>query len=110
MKKLVKHNLIRLALIVGGMAVATKLIAAKRSEWQGLSESEVRSKLVTRLPDRVPEQKRAAVADKVVATMRDCGLLAEEIDESAQEVAEEVDSEATAEASSTDSADQGTSN
>lgn len=78
MKKLVKFGL-----IVGGIAFVAKLVSAKKSEWQGLTESEVRQKLDSRLPDRVPEQKRAAVADKVVSKMRTRGFLREEEEPSA---------------------------
>ncbi len=46
-------------------------------EWptEGLTESEVRDKLNSRLPDRVPDEKRAAVADAVVSKMRAKGVL-----------------------------------
>ncbi len=73
MKKLVK-----LALIVGGIAIAAKLVAAKKAAWQGLTESEVRDKLESRLPRRVPDEKRAAVADKIVSKMRERGALRDE--------------------------------
>ena len=73
MKKLAK-----LAMLVGGIAFAAKLVAAKKSEWPGLTESEVREKLDSRLPDRVSDEKRAAVADKVVSKMRERGVLREE--------------------------------
>jgi hypothetical protein len=71
-------KLIKLALVVGAVAMAARLVGAKKTEWEGLSESQVRDKLDTRLPDRVPEEKRAAVADKVVATMRSRGKLVED--------------------------------
>ena len=73
MKKLVK-----LALLVGAIAVAAKLVAAKKAAWHGLTESEVRDKLESRLPKRVPDEKRAAVADKVVSKMRERGALRDE--------------------------------
>ncbi len=73
MKKLVKFGL-----IVGGIAFVAKLVSAKKSEWRGLTESEVRQKLDSGLPDRVPADKRAAVADKVVSKMRTRGFLLEE--------------------------------
>ncbi len=73
MKKLVK-----LALIVGAITVAAKLVAARKAAWRGLTEAEVRDKLESRLPKRVPEGKRAAVADKVVSKMRERGALREE--------------------------------
>jgi len=76
-------KLVKLALIVGGIAFAAKLVAAKKSEWRGLTESVVREKLDSRLPDRVSDEKRAAVADKVVSKMRERGVLREEKEPSA---------------------------
>ncbi len=63
-------KLLKLALIIGGIAAVAKLVAAKKGEWSSLTESQVREKLSTRLPDRIPPEKQAAVADKVVAKMR----------------------------------------
>jgi len=79
-------KLIKLALVVGAVAVAARLVGAKKAEWEGLSESQVRDKLDAHLPDRVPDKKRAEVADKVVAKMRSRGKLAE--DDAASDVAD----------------------
>ena len=73
MKKLVK-----LGLIIGAIVVIAKIVAAKKAKWEGLTESEVRDKLETRLPKRMPGEKRAAVADKVVSKMREKGALVED--------------------------------
>ena len=70
MKKLVK-----LALIIGAIAVLAKVVAAKMANWQGLTESEVRDKLESRLPKWVPGEKRAEIANEVVAGMRGRGAL-----------------------------------
>ena len=70
MKKLVK-----LALIIGAIAVLAKVVAAKVANWQGLTESEVRDKLESRLPKWVPGEKRAEIADEVIAGMRGRGAL-----------------------------------
>lgn len=107
MKKFAKSNLVKLALLVGSVAVAAKLVGAKKDQWSGLSEREVREKLESRLPDRVPEEKRTAVADKVVTTMRSRGLLTEAVDKAAAAVDEptedpEPDNDAIAEEHSAD--------
>lgn len=65
----------QLALGVAAVAVVAKLVASKKAAWQGLTETELREKLDSRLPDRIPEEKRAAVADKVVANMEKRGAL-----------------------------------
>ncbi|MCH8900406.1 MAG: hypothetical protein IH942_07965 [Acidobacteria bacterium] len=71
-------KLVMLALIVGAIAVLAKLVAAEKARWQGLTESEVRDKLESRLPKRVPGEKRAEIADKVVSKMRERGALRDE--------------------------------
>ena len=70
MKKLVK-----LALFGGAIAFAAKMISARKSEWAGLTESAVREKLDARLPGQIPDDKRAAIADKVVSKMRERGVI-----------------------------------
>jgi hypothetical protein len=85
MKMFTKPKVIKLVLLLGGVAVAAKLIGAKKGEWEGLSEADVRNKIDTRMPDRVPDEKRAAVADKVVAKMKTRGLIVEDVEEVAPE-------------------------
>ncbi len=72
-------KLLRFALIVGAVAFAAKLLAAQKAEWQGITESEARAKLDAKLPSKVPADQRVAVADKVVAKLRERGMLREEI-------------------------------
>ena len=43
-----------------------------------MPESAVRAKLDARIPDQVPTEKRAEIADKVVAKMRQRGIIGEE--------------------------------
>ena len=73
MKKLVK-----LGLIVGVIVVLAKIVTAKKAKWEGLTESDLRDKLETRLPKRMPGEKRAAVVDRLVSKMREKGALLEE--------------------------------
>lgn len=71
-------KLLKLALLVGGIAAVAKLVGAKKAEWAGLTEAEVRAKLDARLPDRMPPEKQQQVADKVVSKMRERGVLVED--------------------------------
>jgi hypothetical protein len=73
----VMRGLIKLALIVGAIAFAAKLLAAKKEEWTGLTEEQVRERLDARLPGKMPEEKRARVTERVVSRLRDRGALAE---------------------------------
>ena len=83
MKKIVK-----LALFIGVIAVLAKIVAAKMADWEGLTESEVRAKLESRLPKQVPDEKRATIADKVVSGMRERGALRDEEESSATAAAD----------------------
>ena len=71
-------KLIKLALLVGGVAFAAKLLETKKAEWEGLAESDVRAKLDARLPGQVPADKRTEIADKIVDKMREKGVLGED--------------------------------
>jgi hypothetical protein len=71
-------KLLKLVLVVGGIAAVAKVVTAKKAEWQGMSEASVRAKLDEKLPDKVPADKRAEIADKVVGKMREKGVLAED--------------------------------
>ncbi len=71
-------KLLKLALLVGGIAAVSKLVTAKKAEWHGLTESEVRDKLDSRLPSKMPDEKRAMVADQIVSKMQERGVLHEQ--------------------------------
>lgn len=71
-------KLFRLAVFGALVAFAVKMLMAKKQEWQGLSEPEVRSKLDDTLGTRVPPEKLGEIQDKVVGKMREHGVLREE--------------------------------
>jgi hypothetical protein len=71
-------KLFRLAIFGALVAFAIKMLMAKKQEWQGLSEPEVRSKLDSTLGTRVPPEKLDEIQDKVVGKMREHGVLREE--------------------------------
>lgn len=73
MKKLFKFGLFA-ALVTG----VVKLVSTRKAEWQGLTESEIRTKLHTKLDARVSSEKVDQMADKIVDGMRKKGFLGEE--------------------------------
>ena len=83
-----KTLILILLLFVVIAAAAKKSRAPGASEWQGLTESEARSKLDAKLPDRIPADKRGAISDKVVGKMRARGVLVEDAGDA--EVADEA--------------------
>ena len=74
-----KNRLIVLVLLIGVIAAcAKKATSHKESEWHGLTESEARAKLDAKLPGKIPAEKRDVISDKVVAKMRDRGVIVED--------------------------------
>ena len=79
-----KRRLIMVAVVLLIVMAMKRAMLHRQSEWRGLSESEARSRLDAKLPSRIPDDKRAAISDKVVAKMRHQGILREDVaDESA---------------------------
>ncbi len=73
MKKFIK------LLVLGGIITAiVKLVQSKKAEWEGLTETEVRSKLDSKLSAKMPPEKLEKVQDNVVGVMRARGKLREE--------------------------------
>ena len=68
-------KLILLIIVVALIGAIAKLAHAKKAEWSGLTESEVRDKLETKMGGRMPETKRAHVQDAIVNKMRARGAL-----------------------------------
>ena len=64
--------------VIAALLLAIKRAIQERSAWRGLTEAEVRSKLEHDLPSRMPADKIEIVSDKVVAKMRDRGVLRED--------------------------------
>ena len=75
-----KKWLIPLVLLIVAVAACGKKAKSHRaSEWHGLTESEARSKLEAKLPNKIPAEKRSAISDKVVAKMRDRGVISDDL-------------------------------
>ena len=72
-----KKRLLLIAAVVLIVLALKKASEQDRSEWQGLSESEARSKLAAKLPNRIPADKRTEISDKIVGKMRERGVIRE---------------------------------
>ena len=73
MKKLFAIGLF--AAFVSGIV---RLVSTQKAAWQGLSESEIRSKLHNKLDAKIPAEKVDEMADKIVEGMRKRGFLGQE--------------------------------
>lgn len=69
-------KLFKLAVFAGIVAGVAKLVQAKKAEWSGLSESQVREKLDTTIGRKVDDpEKMTEIGDKVVAKMKERGMI-----------------------------------
>lgn len=66
---------ILVALVIGVIVALGKKQSRDRAEWQGMSEEQVRTKLGDRLPNKMPDEAKAAVTDKIVDKMREKGAI-----------------------------------
>jgi hypothetical protein len=64
-----------IAVLVGAVALAVKKLSAGRDDWTNLTEDEARQRLHDRFPDRMPEDKKEVVTDKIVSKMREKGAI-----------------------------------
>lgn len=71
-------KLLKLAIFAAVVVGIGKLVSKQKAEWQGLTESQVRAKLHTKLDARMPSDKVDEMADKIVEGMRRRGTLGEE--------------------------------
>lgn len=89
-----------IAAAIGALVALALSTRARRQEWTGLSESEARTKLDQKLPSRIPEERRAAMADRIIDTMRDRGVIV------ADEPAGEVDLDLTEQPAAAEQAEE----
>lgn len=93
--------LVKFLIFVGILVAASKLLASKKDEYMGMTESEARSKFETKLGPRIGDDRAAEMADQVIPKLKEAGVikpdpgddvvdLADMADEIVEEVVEEV--------------------
>lgn len=70
-------KLLFVSVLIALIAFLVRKAMADRTEWEGLSEDDLRDRLDQRLPSQIPDEKRQAIADTIVTKMRDRGAIAE---------------------------------
>lgn len=71
-------KLLKLALVVAVIVAIAKAVETLKSDWSGLTESAFREKLIAKMGDRVPEEQRDEILEKIVEGMKEKGWLVEE--------------------------------
>jgi hypothetical protein len=68
-------KLLFVAAFFGVLALISQKARQDKAAFQGLTEMEARNRIVERFPEKVPEERRDAIADTIVSKMRDRGIL-----------------------------------
>jgi len=82
------RSLFKLALFVGIIMAIAKVVAAKKDEFYGISESEARYKVESKLSPRVGDDRAAEIADQVVARLKVAGVVTADAADKPEETAE----------------------
>ena len=64
-----------IAALVGAAALIVKKLMSGRDDWTNLTEDEARQRLRDRFPDRMPDDKKEVVTDKIVSVMKEKGAI-----------------------------------
>lgn len=84
------RSLFKLALFVGIIMAIAKMVAAKKDEYYGISESEARYKVESKLSPRVGDDRAAEIADQVVARLKMAGVVTADAAEKAEEATDDA--------------------
>jgi valyl-tRNA synthetase len=77
--------MVKFLVFVGMLYMAGRLLNQQKEKFSGITESEARNKIETKLGPKMGEDKAAELADQIVSKLRDKGVI------KAEEAAEVVD-------------------
>jgi hypothetical protein len=97
------RTFLKFLLAIGVIAAIARVVASKKDEYYGLTESEARAKFESKLGPRIGEDKASEMADQVIPRLKDTGLI--KADPMEEAVAEVKDSAAKAGDAMKDAAD-----
>ena len=67
--------MLKFLLFVGILYVAGKMLAEKKNEYYGISESEARVKIETKLGPKMGDDKAAELADQIIPKLKEKGVI-----------------------------------
>jgi transcriptional regulator GlxA family with amidase domain len=84
--------LFKFLVFVGILYAASRFLAQQKEQWQGLSESQARAKVESKLGPRIGDDKASEIAQQVVAALTEAGVIKkDEKAETVEDVAEEAE-------------------
>ena len=83
--------MLKFLLFVGILYAAGKFLAEQKAQFYGISESEARAKIETKLAKRMGEAKAAEIADQIIPKLKEKGVVKADAPEDAAEPAADAD-------------------
>jgi hypothetical protein len=69
------RTFLKFLFVIGVVAAVARVVASKKDEYYGLTESEARAKFESKLGPRIGEEKASEVADQVIPRLKDTGFI-----------------------------------
>jgi hypothetical protein len=69
------RSFFKFLMVIGVLSAIVRLVASKKEEYYGLTESEARAKFESKLGPRIGEKKASEVADQVIPRLMDSGVI-----------------------------------
>ena len=69
------RTFLKFLFVIGAVAAVAKVVASKKDEYYGLTESEAREKFESKLGPRIGEEKASEMADQVIPRLKDTGFI-----------------------------------
>ena len=92
--------MVKFLIFVGVLYAAGRMLNQKKNEYYGISESEARAKIETKLGPKMGEDKAAELADQIIPKLKDKGVIKadepHDVVDTAEAVVEDVEEEETA--------------
>ena len=88
------RGLFKFLLFVGALVAIGRVVATKKKEYYGLTESEARAKFESQFGPRIGEDKASEVADQVIPRLKDSGVIKPDPVEEAVDTARDMASDA----------------
>ncbi len=74
-------RLLLAGVLIAAVAPAARKSPPQRHHWHGLSETDLREKLAQTRANRMPDERREVVTEKIIGRMRDRGVIIDVTDE-----------------------------
>lgn len=85
--------MVKFLIFAGILYAAGRLLAQQKDQWMGLTESQAREKMESKLGPRIGEDKASEIAEQVVAALAERGVIKPDVEDKTETPAEASEEE-----------------